>query len=41
MLASACMCLLLQAELAAAQSAAARVSKAIHDKDAQKKWMKF
>ncbi|GIL84991.1 hypothetical protein Vretimale_9839 [Volvox reticuliferus] len=30
-----------QAELAAAQSAAARASKAIHDKDAQKKWLKF
>ncbi|GIL67334.1 hypothetical protein Vafri_20744 [Volvox africanus] len=30
-----------QAELAAAQSAAARASKAISDKDAQKKWLKF
>ncbi|GLC34181.1 hypothetical protein PLESTM_000166900 [Pleodorina starrii] len=30
-----------QAELAAAQSAAARASKAIQDKDAQKKWLKF
>ncbi|EFJ41928.1 hypothetical protein VOLCADRAFT_98029 [Volvox carteri f. nagariensis] len=30
-----------QGELAAAQAATARVSKAIHDKDAQKKWLKF
>ncbi|GLI66982.1 hypothetical protein VaNZ11_011078 [Volvox africanus] len=32
---------IVQAELAAAQSAAARASKAISDKDVEKKWLKF